>query len=258
VTDPRSLPVLPHLLVLTDGGQTGERTLLETVRLAIDGGARAVVLREKRSTTAERRALAAAIRPAVAAVGGVLLVASDLTIEADGVHLAAVDPFPADRPALVGRSCHNLADVRRAAAEGCDYATLSPIFETRSKPGYGPGLGLGGLRDIVDDFEMGSDDVPGAAPTGRDGRPMPIYALGGIDIDMAGVCLRAGARGVAVMGGIMRAADPSTTTHALAHAVRDCDCGRTDVVPPRRPLDDTLDVAQYRLRETWHLGEVAP
>ncbi len=251
-------PALPHLLVLTDGEQTRERTLLETVRLAIDGGAKAIVLREKRATTAERRALAAVIHPLVAAIGGVLLIASDLTIEADGVHLAAVDPFPAERPALVGRSCHNLADIRRAAAQGCDYATLSPVFETRSKPGYGPALGLAGLRDIVDDFELGSDDAPGAAPVGANGRPMPIYALGGIDIDMAGVCLRAGAHGVAVMGDIMRAADPSATTHALAHAVRDCDCGQTAIVPPRRPLDDTLDVAQYRHRETWQLGEATP
>jgi len=246
---------LPHLLVLTDAEQTGARTLLDTVRLAIDGGARAVVLREKRSTTAERRALAAALRPLLAAEGGVLLVASDLTIEADGVHLAATDPFPAERPTLVGRSCHTLDDVRRAAAEGCDYATLSPVFETISKPGYGPGLGLDGLRDIVDDFEMGTDDAPTPPPTLANGRPMPIYALGGVDIDMAGVCLRAGATGVAVMGAIMRAPDPSAVTHALAHAVRDCTCGDAAVVPARRPLDDTLDVAQYRHRETWQLGE---
>jgi hypothetical protein len=84
---------------------------------------------------------------------------------------------------------------------------------------------------------------------------MPIYALGGIDVDMAGVCLRAGATGVAVMGTIMRAPDPSTVTHALAHAVHDCDCGEPAIVPARRPLDDTLDVAQYRHRDTWQLGE---
>lgn len=248
-------PGLPRLLVLTDGEQTGARTLLSTLRLAIDGGARGVVLREKRSTTAERRALAATLRAWLAEVDGVLLVASDLTIEADGVHLAATDPFPTDRPALVGRSCHDLADVRRAAAEGCDYATLSPVFATRSKPGYGPALGLAGLRDVVDDFELGSDTGPAATP-GPGGRPMPIYALGGIDVDMAGVCCRAGATGVAVMGAMMRAPDPSATAHALAHAVHDCDCGQPDVIPGRRGADDTLDVAQYRLRANWQLGEV--
>lgn len=246
---------LPRLLVLTDGEQTGARTLLSTVQLAIDGGARAVVLREKRATTAERRGLARTIRSWLAPLGGVLLVASDLAIEADGVHLAAADPFPDERPAIVGRSCHDLAEIRRAAAEGCDYVTLSPVFATRSKPGYGPGLGLAGLRDIVDDFELGSDSGP-PAPVGPGGRAMPVYALGGIDVDMAGVCLRAGATGVAVMGALMRAADPSTTAHALAHAVHDCSCGQPDVIPGRRGSDDTLDVAQYRQRATWQLGEV--
>jgi len=247
---------LPHLLVLTDGAQVGDRTLLATVSLAIDGGAKAIVLREKRATTAERRALAAAIRARLSQVGGILLVASDLTIEADGVHLTSTDPFPSDRPGIVGRSCHGLGDIRRAAAEGCDYATLSPIFETLSKPGYGPALGLDGLRDVVDDFELGSDDTP-AAPVGPEGKPMPVYALGGIDVDLAGVCLRAGARGVAVMGSVMRAADPSTTTHALAHAVRDCSCGELDVAPTRRPFDDTLDIAQFRQRANWQLGEAS-
>lgn len=251
-------PELSRLLVLTDGSQTGERTLLNTLHLAVDGGARTIVLREKRSTTAERRGLAAAIRSMLADVGGMLLVASDLTIEADGVHLAATDPFPADdRPAIVGRSCHDLVGIRRAAIEGCDYVTLSPVFETLSKPGYGPGIGLDGLRDIVDDFELGSEGFV-AAPVGPNGRPMPIYALGGIDVEMAGVCLRAGASGVAVMGALMRAPDPSTMAHALIHAVKECSCDRTDLGPPRRPLDDTLDVAAYRTRATWQLGEVEP
>jgi thiamine-phosphate pyrophosphorylase len=220
-------PGLPRLLVLTDGEQTGARTLLSTLRLAIDGGARGVVLREKRSTTAERRALAATLRAWLAEVDGVLLVASDLTIEADGVHLAATDPFPTDRPALVGRSCHDLADVRRAAAEGCDYATLSPVFATRSKPGYGPALGLAGLRDVVDDFELGSD-TPGRHP-GPGGRPMPIYARRHRRRHGRRLLPRAPP---ACGHGSDDALDPSATaTPALGH---DCDCGQPDVIPGRR------------------------
>lgn len=251
----------PRLLVLTDASQTGERSLLDTIRLAIDGGARAVVIREKGSSPPERRALARAVRQAMQEVGGLVLVASDLTIEADGVHLASTDPFPHDdRPALVGRSCHGLADVLRAAGEGCDYVTVSPVFETASKPGYGPALGLAGLRDIVDDFEMGTDETP-AALVRPHGRAMPIYALGGVDVELAGVCLRAGATGVAVMGGVMRAADPSATVHALVHAVKDCACVGGSALPPRRPFDDTLDVASHQLRNqsrSWQLGEVGP
>jgi thiamine-phosphate pyrophosphorylase len=104
------------------------------------------------------------------------------------VHLTAADPFPAVRPPLVGRSCHSAAELARAAAEGCDWVTLSPFAPTPSKPGHGPALGTAGLAALVR------------------GAP-PVLALGGVRPgDVAG-CLAAGASGVAVMGPVMR--DPA-------------------------------------------------
>lgn len=168
---------LGPLLVLTDRRLAGGRPLADIVRTAP-----VLVLREKDLARDERAALAAELRPIVE----VLLVASDVTIDSDGVHLAAADPFPSDRPTLVGRSCHTRNDLDRAAEEGCDYATLSPIFASRSKPGYGPALGVEALCDP----------------------PLPVYALGGVDEANAGRCIASGAAGVAVMGAIMRAEEP--------------------------------------------------
>jgi thiamine-phosphate pyrophosphorylase len=164
---------LPPVLVLTDRTQTDGRALVDVVR-----GAPAVVLREKDLPRAERAALAAQLRPVV----GLLLVASDPTIDSDGVHLASDDALPSTRPAILGRSCHSRDELHRAAAEGCDYATLSPIFASASKPGYGPALGVDALRDA----------------------PLPVYALGGVDLATATACIEAGAAGVAVMGAAMR------------------------------------------------------
>jgi thiamine-phosphate diphosphorylase len=172
-------------LVLTDRLATGGRPLTDVVR-----GARAVVLREKDLRRADRAGLAAQLRPLV----DVLVIASDVTLAGDGVHLAAGDPFPVDRPALVGRSCHTRGDLERAAAEGCDYATLSPIFTSLSKPGHGPPLGVDALRDA----------------------PLPVYALGGVDETTAAACVGSGATGVAVMGAVMRSADPSLTIRRLS------------------------------------------
>src|SRR5204862_8189834 len=115
-----------------------------------------------------------------------LLVASDPKLAGDGVHLAAADSIPAPRPRIVGRSCHSRTDLGVAADDGCDYATLSPIFVSPSKPGYGPPLGVASLHDP----------------------PLPVYALGGVDASNARACVDAGAFGVAVMGYIMRADDP--------------------------------------------------
>src|SRR5581483_4592390 len=89
--------------------------------------------------------------------------------------------------ALIGISAHAVEDLAAAAGAEADYATLSPIFLTQSKPGYGPALGLDILR---------------RAPK------LPLLALGGIHAVNAASCFAAGAAGVAIMGEAMRAADP--------------------------------------------------
>ena len=80
--------------------------------------------------------------------------------------------------------------------------TLSPIFLTGSKPGHGPALGLAGLA---------------AAAASVDG---PILALAGITLDNAPRLPRTPApRGIAVMGEVMRAANPEATVRALICAL---------------------------------------
>ena len=186
----------PGLLVLTDRTQTGGRPLPDVVRAAVAGGARAVVLREKDLRRPFRAELASTLATMLHPVDGILLVASGPD-HGDGVHLAATDPFPHPAPPVVGRSCHRAAELRDAATEGCTYATLSPIFPSASKPGYGPPLGPGALQDA----------------------PLPVLALGGVTASNAGDCLAAGAAGVAVMGEIMRAEDPAQVVAALLDAL---------------------------------------
>ncbi|MQA36393.1 thiamine phosphate synthase, partial [Modestobacter roseus] len=169
---------LPRLLVLTDRGQCAG-PLVGAVASAVEAGARAVVLREKDLPAPERDRLAAELAALLAPVGGLLVVAGPGP--GDAVHLAARDPFPEPRPALVGRSCHDAVEVAQAAAEGCDWVFVSPVNPTPSKPGYGPPLGLPGLARLA-----------AGAP--------PVYALGGVRPDDVAGCLAAGAHGVAVMG----------------------------------------------------------
>ena len=171
----------PPLLVLTDRSQCAG-PLADVVAAAVDAGARAVVLREKDLPETKRARLAEHLRAILEPVGGLLILAGR---RGDAVHLAASDAFPARRPSLVGRSCHSTDEVVAAAAEGCDYATLSPVFATSSKPGYGPALGLDGLAALTR-----------AAP--------PAYALGGVHPPDVASCLTAGASGIAVMGPVMR------------------------------------------------------
>ena len=82
-----------------------------------------------------------------------------------------------------------------------DYGIAGPAFETASKPGYGPEIGRKGLAEIA-----------GIAK-------VPILAIGGLNATRAAEILAAGPIGIAVMGGIMRAADPGREMKALLATV---------------------------------------
>jgi thiamine-phosphate pyrophosphorylase len=194
------------------------RTLTETVEAAVAGAARAFVLREKDLPHARHREQGEALASLLRAVGGVLIVASDPALAnelgARWVHLADADPWPPataggglDRCGL-GRSCHDATSLLGARDGGAAYVTLSPVFSTDSKPGYGPPLGLAGLAQLA-------RSVPA----------LPVYALGGIDAATAAACRAAGAAGVAVMGAVMAAVGPEAATRELLAAI--------DAVPAR-------------------------
>jgi thiamine-phosphate pyrophosphorylase len=179
------------LVVLTDR-RLAAGSLPAVLQAAVRGGAGWVILRERDLPYAERRALADEVR-ALLPPGRVIVAGPD-PLGGDAVHLAEADPWPPARVGLVGRSRH---DVVSPSEE--DYVTLSPVFETVTKPGYGPALG------------------PGEAA--RLAGPVPWLALGGIDSAVrVAACARAGAAGIAVLGAVMRAGDPERVAHELSSA----------------------------------------
>ena len=205
MTIPETRSMLPRLVVLTDRVSAGtrSRTLTETVREAIAGGARAIVVREKDLARMERRRLLEALRELLEPVGGRVGVASDveLALESgvDWVHLAQIDRRPDMGLALtIGRSCHGTAQAAQAVREDCHYVTVSPVALTVSKPGYGPAL-----------------EHQGLAAACRSAGVTPAWALGGVTPENAFSWLEAGAFGVAVMGSVMGAPDPAAVTAAF-------------------------------------------
>jgi thiamine-phosphate diphosphorylase len=204
-------PALPSLLLLTDRAQLpGHRRLADVVAEAVDAGLRAVVVRERDLEDRERAELVFDVREVLAPVGGMLVVAAPELGRPDGVHLRRDDGVPRCRPPLLARSCHDRDDLARAAREGCDLVTLSPVAPSPSKPGYGPALGAAGLRELT--------RHPVVGPPGQVGSTPAVYALGGVTPDNAADWLAAGAHGVAVMGAVMRARDPGAAVHALLGA----------------------------------------
>jgi thiamine-phosphate pyrophosphorylase len=190
--------------VITDRRQA-RRPLEEMAAACFAGGCRWLSLREKDLPAAERldllhRLVALGHRHG-AAVGVHEDIAAALAAGADFVHLPDGASAEAARArlggaVLIGVSAHDAAGIARAAAEGADYATLSPIFVSASKPEY-QAIGLATLAEAA----------RAAA--------LPLLALGGIDEATLAGAVAAGAAGVAVMGEAMRANDPSRVVATL-------------------------------------------
>ncbi|WP_026929148.1 thiamine phosphate synthase [Glycomyces tenuis] len=185
-----------RLIVITDVDGC-PRPLDEQVRRALRGGPFSLLLRDKHLDWDRRRRLAQRLEGALAASGGELIVA-DPPEAVRAAHLSSRFPVPVPRPACLGRSVH----AGEPIDADLDYITYSPIWTTDSKPGYGPALGLDGLAERVATS------------------PVPVYALGGVTgPDRALAAREAGAAGAAVMGAVMRAAEPDRVVAALRAAL---------------------------------------
>ena len=192
----------PPLLVITDR-LSAQRDLSDTVAEVLEAGCRWIMVREKDMDTAALVALAENIVDQARPYGAHISVNGDPKAAgiagASGAHLqSAAQVSPArvllGQDALIGVSSHNLEEAQKAADAGADYVTMSPIFLTDSKPGYGPAIGLDALGDLCRQL------------------PVPVIALAGITPATAPLCLENGAAAVAVMGSVMRSDAPSKVT----------------------------------------------
>ena len=203
------LPV-PTLLLVTDRHQA-RRPLAEIVSRALDTGCRWISLREKDLPDDEQILLARALLPMTRRHGASLMIHGEAALAklagADGVHLPAGSNGIAARAALgagklIGISIHSAGEAKALDPDAFDYALAGPAFETVSKPGYGPEIGRKGLAEM--------------AAAAR----VPLLAIGGINTVRMAEVIAAGCAGVAVMGGVMRAAEPRREVSALLATLR--------------------------------------
>lgn len=200
-----------RLYLVTDSVICGPDGLMAVCRQALGAGVKALQLRNKTADTRELIESALALS-ALAEKHGCLFLVNDrvdvaLASGSRGVHLGSSDMPPAlarrllGPGAVIGVSVRTPEEAVEAWNSGADYLAANIVFETPTKPDPRTPLGLKGVRILAD------------------ATPLPLVAIGGINIGNAREVMEAGAAGVAVVSAIMCAADPAKAAADLRDTI---------------------------------------
>ncbi len=200
-------------LYLVCGAAGDGRHLRAFLDAALWGGVDVVQLREKDPAVDDEAILrAASVFREACDAHNALFVLNDrpdlaAAAGADGVHVGQDDMPIADARALVGedlllgRSTHAPEQVEDAAVADVDYFAVGPVHATPTKPGR-PAVGLELIRHAA--------RVP---------RPLPWFAIGGIDPANVADVVAAGASRIVVVRALTEADDPEAAARALRGAL---------------------------------------
>jgi thiamine-phosphate pyrophosphorylase len=199
-----------RLYGIVDLGYVEESEAARVVEQMIEGGVDMIQVRGKRKSLDELAGCAARLHELTARSSTPLIVndhaeiASQIPVE--GVHVGQDDDVvevarrKAGREIIVGKSTHTLAQALAAQREGADYIGFGPIFATPTKPDYAP-IGLASIRRVHAEVSV------------------PIFCIGGINIDNLQSVIDAGAKRVVMVSALLK-----------AHSIVDYACCATDML----------------------------
>ena len=201
-----------NLYLITDRRQTRGRELLKVVEQALDGGVRAIQLREKDLSGRELFLLAETMKAVCARYRARLFINERidvaLAVDADGVQLGGgAIPIDSARKLVgnnkrIGASTHSIEEALAAERAGADFILFGPVYFTPSKAAYGPPQGLELLKEVVEKISL------------------PVYAIGGVKPENIAAVKKTGAHGIAVISAVMSAEEPSAASRELLRLLK--------------------------------------
>jgi thiamine-phosphate pyrophosphorylase len=200
------------LYLVTDRNQTGGRDLLWILEQALDGGVKAIQLREKDLSGRDLFSLAERTHGLCQRYNAALFINDRvdvaMAVDAAGVQLSKLSlPVRTARALLgtqkiIGASTHSLQEAREAEQAGADFVLFGPVYFTPSKAAYGAPQGLMALKTIVANISL------------------PVYAIGGIKPENIDATRKLGVRGVALISAIVSATSPKEAAETILRQLR--------------------------------------
>ena len=183
---------LPRIYLISSGKEEADndtRLLDQLARLPCSISCM-IQIREKKLNAKELLTIALKARDIKLPQGTLLLMNErvDLAVAAglDGVHLpenacSAKELRPFAPKLIYGCSIHSFSALHTAEEAKADYLLFGPVFDTPSKRVYGAPQGLEKLGEICQKTSI------------------PVFALGGITLKNAALCMAKGAYGIAAL-----------------------------------------------------------
>jgi len=182
------------IYLVTDEKACLEKDFYSCIEEAIKGGVKIVQLREKNISTKDFYEKALKVKE-ICKNYGVLFIINDRlditqAVGADGVHLGQSDmPIEEARKILkdkflIGATARNIEEAKRAELLGADYIGSGAIFGTSTKDNAKK-LEMEELKKIVASVKI------------------PVFAIGGININNVGSLKNIGLQGICSVSGIL-------------------------------------------------------
>lgn len=186
------------IYLVTDEKACLEKDFYSCIEEAIKGGVKIVQLREKNISTKDFYEKALKVKEICKNYGALFIINDRLDIAqavgADGVHLGQSDmPIEEARKILkdkflIGATARNIEEAKRAELLGADYIGSGAIFGTSTKDNAKK-LEMEELKKIVASVKI------------------PVFAIGGININNVGILKNIGLQGICSVSGILSEKD---------------------------------------------------
>lgn len=181
---------LPPIYAITNLSELGEDLFFARLKLALNNGLMMIQVREKQLSTKDLMLFAAHVIEIVEPYEAKVFINTDLnlaqTLNATGVHLNSQQLMQLQiKPEglLCGASCHNPQELTQAAKLGLDYVMLSPVQATLSHESA-ESLGWDVFTDLITGYSL------------------PVFALGGLQVNDLHTARLHGAHGIAMQRGV--------------------------------------------------------